>query len=128
MSAHQSAVSHMILSVPVERFGRSIQAASLGITGVALSVSLNLVVTFLILLRLAVTWRRTAEALPDRKRPRMYADITGILIESAAPLALFGLCTIVTTAIYQLHAPATLAERGRVGALMLYFSVIYYSF
>ncbi|KAH6883695.1 hypothetical protein BKA70DRAFT_170155 [Coprinopsis sp. MPI-PUGE-AT-0042] len=58
---------------------------------VVLSVATNVMATALILLPLAKTWWTISKVLPDRKGFSMYSKVTAIVLESAAPLAFFGI-------------------------------------
>ncbi|KAH6904064.1 hypothetical protein BKA70DRAFT_1509581 [Coprinopsis sp. MPI-PUGE-AT-0042] len=98
------------------------------IASASLSVAMNIMVTSLILLRLSLTWWHTSKAFPNRRTPRMYLDVAGILIEAAAPLAVLGICFITTAAIDNLHQPEGLIPHGRLWALIEIFSWLYYSF
>ncbi|TFK30161.1 hypothetical protein FA15DRAFT_690795 [Coprinopsis marcescibilis] len=61
---------------------------------VCLSVATNVLITVLISTRLIRTQRRLARALPSQNL-QVYRGITNILIESALPLTVFGLCYAV---------------------------------
>ncbi|KAH6911540.1 hypothetical protein BKA70DRAFT_1185223 [Coprinopsis sp. MPI-PUGE-AT-0042] len=99
------------------------------IASASLGVATNIMVTSLILIRLAMTWFSIRKSLPDRKKsPQMYAGVAAILIESAAPLALFGICFITTTAINYLRPPTTISAAGRSTVLSAMFDWLYYLF
>jgi hypothetical protein len=99
------------------------------IASASLGVATNIMVTLLILLRLAITWFNIRKTLPSRKKaPPMYTDVTIILVESAAPLALFGICFITSTAINYLRPPNTLLEAGKSTVVAAVFDWLYYLF
>ncbi|KAH6912285.1 hypothetical protein BKA70DRAFT_1184900 [Coprinopsis sp. MPI-PUGE-AT-0042] len=100
------------------------------IAAASLSVAMNIMVTFLILLRLTLTWLHTSKAFSDRKTPRMYLDPAVILIEAAVPLTVFGIGMITTLAIttsdsQQIKRPL---PQGRLHVLNVVFASLYYSF
>ncbi|KAH6912270.1 hypothetical protein BKA70DRAFT_1267133 [Coprinopsis sp. MPI-PUGE-AT-0042] len=103
-------------------------AARATVVSVSLSVATNVMVTFLILLRLWMTWLRTSKAFPDRKTPRMYLDARGIIVESAAPLAVFGVWYITLTALNYWYEPEGLAPPGRLSVVSDASICLYYSF
>ncbi|KAH6911292.1 hypothetical protein BKA70DRAFT_1061436, partial [Coprinopsis sp. MPI-PUGE-AT-0042] len=92
-----------------------------------LSVATNIMITLLILFKLVKARLNMSKALPDRKAPRLYSDVTSIIVESAAPLAVFGICSVIVTVI-GLHPPEKLLERGRIHALIEAFGSLYYGF
>ncbi|KAH6912343.1 hypothetical protein BKA70DRAFT_1098698 [Coprinopsis sp. MPI-PUGE-AT-0042] len=98
------------------------------LAGAYLYVATHIMVTFLILLRLIVTWQRTSKAFPDRKVPRMYSDVAGIILESAAPLALFGIGYIVTTSVALLYPTASIAQTATINVVDDAFSSLYFAF
>ena len=98
------------------------------IASAALGVATNVMVTSLILIRLAMTWLTIRKSFPDRKTPHIYTDIAAILVESAAPLAVFGICFITTTAINYLNPPNTIDQAGKSMVLSSMFDWLYYSF
>ncbi|KAH6911545.1 hypothetical protein BKA70DRAFT_859525 [Coprinopsis sp. MPI-PUGE-AT-0042] len=99
------------------------------IASASLGVATNIMVTSLILIRLAMTWFSVRKSLPDRKNaPQMYTGVAAILIESAAPLALLGICFITTTAINYLRTPTTMLEVGRSLLVSRIFDWLYYLF
>jgi hypothetical protein len=84
----------------------------------ALSLSVNLMATGLILFQLSATWSMASKAYTsDKERPKMYSNVAGILIESAAPLAVVGVCYITVTAINFHHQPERLYQRGVVNCV-----------
>ncbi|KAH6912284.1 hypothetical protein BKA70DRAFT_1535627 [Coprinopsis sp. MPI-PUGE-AT-0042] len=102
--------------------------SALTVAASVLSVSMNVMVTLLILLRLKMTWAHTSEAFPDRKTPRMYLDVAGVLIEAAAPLSAFGICFIVTTVLIAWYHPEGFLAKGRSVVLNEIFAWLYYAF
>ncbi|KAH6912346.1 hypothetical protein BKA70DRAFT_1267282 [Coprinopsis sp. MPI-PUGE-AT-0042] len=98
---------------------RSNRARTVVIAAVSLSVATNIVITLLILLRLAMTWFHTRRAFPDRNLPRMYINVAAILVESAAPLAIFGILQIVV---------GRLAQKGRINDAYAVSEWLYYGF
>lgn len=95
---------------------------------VCMSVATNILVTVLILLRLTMVWRERRKVLSDGRSPLMYSAVATLIIESAGPLAFFGLCFIIATAIDVLHLPRDLVERGTLVILNKVFNWLYYSF
>ncbi|KAH6904068.1 hypothetical protein BKA70DRAFT_1432703 [Coprinopsis sp. MPI-PUGE-AT-0042] len=121
-------VCHIIYLVPEREGILPHDAAKAAIASSSLSVAMNIMVTSLILLRLMMTWLQTSKAFPDRKTPRMYTDAAGIIVESAAPLAVFGICSITINAIDNLQSLQGLLRQGRITALNEVFGWLYYSF
>ncbi|KAH6912344.1 hypothetical protein BKA70DRAFT_1535722 [Coprinopsis sp. MPI-PUGE-AT-0042] len=105
-----------------ERLGRTLLAS------ISLGVAANIMITLLILLRLALTWKATRDAFPDRKPPRMYSDVAAILIESAAPLAIFGISMVVARAIRTAPKPESLVEKGKMNIAHEVIAWLYYGF
>ncbi|KAH6912286.1 hypothetical protein BKA70DRAFT_1559723 [Coprinopsis sp. MPI-PUGE-AT-0042] len=101
--------------------------ATAAIAASSLSVSTNVMVTLLILLRLKMTWAHTSEAFPDRKTPRMYLAVAGVLIEAATPLSALGICFIVTTALTAWYPPEEFLEEGRLLVRYEIFMWLYYA-
>ncbi|KAH6912273.1 hypothetical protein BKA70DRAFT_1219408 [Coprinopsis sp. MPI-PUGE-AT-0042] len=95
-------------------------AARAIVASVSLSVATN------VMLRL--TWLRTSKAFPDRKTPRMYLDAGGIIVESAAPLAVFGIWFVIMTAINYWYEPEGLVALGRLSVANDVSMFLYYSF
>ncbi|KAH6908435.1 hypothetical protein BKA70DRAFT_268755 [Coprinopsis sp. MPI-PUGE-AT-0042] len=62
---------------------------------ISLTIGLNIIITLLISLRLFRAHKRLRTALPDSHH-KLYLGIIAILVESAAPLAIFGIGTIIT--------------------------------
>ncbi|KAE9393402.1 hypothetical protein BT96DRAFT_887315 [Gymnopus androsaceus JB14] len=72
-------------------------AANFGVPWVALSVSLNVILTSLICSRLVIMRRRVRSALTP-ELGNMYTSIMAILVESALPFSVVGLGLVVTYA------------------------------
>ncbi|KAH6912297.1 hypothetical protein BKA70DRAFT_1184911 [Coprinopsis sp. MPI-PUGE-AT-0042] len=97
------------------------------LAGTSLSVATNVLITGLILYRLVQAWMFSREAFPGRKSPHIYSDVVAIIIESAAPLTILGICFITAVAIAKFHPPKRLVERGRVIAIADVFNWLYYN-
>ncbi|KAH6907534.1 hypothetical protein BKA70DRAFT_1104553 [Coprinopsis sp. MPI-PUGE-AT-0042] len=67
---------------------------ALQLAGAILHVAMNIMITFLIVLRVMRVRYCFAKAFPDQKPPRWYSEVMALIIESAAPLAIFGICAI----------------------------------
>lgn len=81
------------------------------------SVSLNVMVTGLILFQLRRTCSEVSKAFPNAKRPHVYSNVAAIVIESAAPLTIFGICWVAVTGIIQYQKPVILSQRGTLNVL-----------
>ncbi|KAH6913692.1 hypothetical protein BKA70DRAFT_1263739 [Coprinopsis sp. MPI-PUGE-AT-0042] len=103
-------------------------AALASIAGESLSVSMKVMVTGLILFELTRTWLLISRSCPSLKRSPTYTNVAAIVIESAAPLAICGLCYIIVTALVNYHAPTVLAKKGTLNALSEVSSSLYVSF
>ncbi|KAH6912301.1 hypothetical protein BKA70DRAFT_1423009 [Coprinopsis sp. MPI-PUGE-AT-0042] len=104
---------------------------SLAYTGTikSLSVSMDVVVTGLILFQLSRTWSIVSKAYPNRQRPRMYSNVAALVIESAIPITIFGICYVTLTAIACYGKPEiVLAKRGTFNALTEASACLYNSF
>ncbi|KAH6884681.1 hypothetical protein BKA70DRAFT_1562959, partial [Coprinopsis sp. MPI-PUGE-AT-0042] len=66
---------------------------------IAFNVATNVVITSLIITKLLIARREVVKSKMYDHVPQFYRQITIILVESAAPLALAGLCAIITSAI-----------------------------
>ncbi|KAH6904087.1 hypothetical protein BKA70DRAFT_548570 [Coprinopsis sp. MPI-PUGE-AT-0042] len=111
----------------VKRFPLQVQIRAL-VVSVSLSVSMNIMVTSLILFQLISTWRRASNSFPNTRRPRMYTDVLVLMIESAAPLAFFGICWTISTIVTILRPPQNLTERGRLHIFSGITNCVYFSF
>jgi hypothetical protein len=105
----------------------NITSRRLIVTYIMLSVGTNIQVTALILFRLIKTRRTIAQVLPGNDLSQMYSETTAILIESAAPLALFGICAAAMV-ITRIHAEAPIPIQARFVVADYTLSAIYYSF
>lgn len=88
----------------------------IGVANSVLMVFTSILVTFLILLRLAISWWQVRRAFPGQKRPKMYSNAAVILIESATPLAIFGVC-LLATRIIRTTPTTNLIVTGRLAIL-----------
>ncbi|KAH6908913.1 hypothetical protein BKA70DRAFT_1103325 [Coprinopsis sp. MPI-PUGE-AT-0042] len=97
-------------------------------SSVLLSISVNLMVTFLMVLRLVKARSRMEKALnPGTKPSPMYSSTIAILIESAAPLAVVGIPKAITS--LGLHSASdSLIVTAHWGIADNIFAVLYYSF
>ncbi|KAH6912089.1 hypothetical protein BKA70DRAFT_825321 [Coprinopsis sp. MPI-PUGE-AT-0042] len=117
-------IAYLVLSVKLDAATKvTIKAAA-----ASLSVAMNVAATLLILLRFSITRRLLSKAIPDRKNPRMYSDVARLLINAAAPLAIFGICFITTAFIDHSDGSEGLIPQGRIRALNEVFGRLYYSF
>ncbi|KAH6907426.1 hypothetical protein BKA70DRAFT_356176 [Coprinopsis sp. MPI-PUGE-AT-0042] len=66
---------------------------------VAFSVATNVVITSFITSKLIIARREVVKSEMYDQAPRFYRDMIVILVESAAPLTLAGVCTVVSSAI-----------------------------
>ncbi|KAH6904059.1 hypothetical protein BKA70DRAFT_1509471 [Coprinopsis sp. MPI-PUGE-AT-0042] len=99
------------------------------VASISLGVAGNIMITLLILLRLALTWLHNRQAFPERKAPRLYSSVAATLIESAAPLAVFGICLVVAAGIRTSpNKSFSLAQQGRINAFYEVSSWLYYGF
>ncbi|KAH6912336.1 hypothetical protein BKA70DRAFT_1535713 [Coprinopsis sp. MPI-PUGE-AT-0042] len=103
-------------------------AALASVVAESLSVFMKVMVTYLILFQLLRTWLIMSRTCPNLQRSRTYSRVAGILIESAAPLAVFGICFVTAIAINYYRKPQILARRGTLNALTEVSSSLYYSF
>jgi hypothetical protein len=108
--------------------GGGLDASKAIIAATCLSVGMNIIVTFLILLRLLMASKALSRALPDHKGPSMYTHVAAIIIESAAPLTLFGIGFIIATALTNWSPPESILEKARRFIATDVFSWLYYSF
>lgn len=100
------------------------------IAAASLSVGANIIVTCLILLRLGMASQAMSKAFPDRKRPIFYYHVAAIITESAAPLALFGVCFIISSALgnFDLNDPESFLQKAKWTIAAEIFSSLYYPF
>ncbi|KAH6914660.1 hypothetical protein BKA70DRAFT_1557055 [Coprinopsis sp. MPI-PUGE-AT-0042] len=97
------------------------------ISSILLSVSVNTMVTILITARLAQTRKVVAQAFPGRKPSPMYTHVVAIMVESAAPLALFGI-TLAIVAIVTYFGSIPVARLEHWQVVQDVFALLYYSF
>ncbi|KAH6906852.1 hypothetical protein BKA70DRAFT_399566 [Coprinopsis sp. MPI-PUGE-AT-0042] len=105
----------------------NITSRRLIVTYIMLSVGTNIQVTALILFRLFNTRQSLAQILPGTELSQMYSDTSAVLIESAAPLAVFGLCAAAMV-ITRIHAEAPIPIQARFVIADYTLSSVYYSF
>jgi hypothetical protein len=94
----------------------------------SLSVSMNVMVTGLIIFKLWTAWSAISKDCPGFKRPRVYTNVTSTLIESAAPLAVCGICYVAVQGVTYYRKPEILAQRGLVNALTEISNALFVSF
>ncbi|KAH6907427.1 hypothetical protein BKA70DRAFT_1104685 [Coprinopsis sp. MPI-PUGE-AT-0042] len=92
-----------------------------------LSVAMNVMVTTLILHRLLRVRRDMLKLFPEREMPVLYSGIVTILIESAVPLAFFGVCFVMATFVL-LYRQMRLQVAARVYSFAEVTSTLYYAF
>jgi hypothetical protein len=97
-------------------------AASVNAASTFLTVSTNIVVTSLITFRLLCARRALAKVLPSADM-RVYTGVIAILVESAAPLTVFG----IVAAILQQFGPKPNQSPGYYVCQTL-FDGLFYSF
>ncbi|KAH6914659.1 hypothetical protein BKA70DRAFT_1510057 [Coprinopsis sp. MPI-PUGE-AT-0042] len=97
------------------------------VSSILLSVSVNVTVTALIIARLAQTRKLVGQAFPLRKPSPMYTHAIAVLIEAAAPLALFGTALSIV-AIVMFFSPIALEQLVDWQVAQDVFSLLYYSF
>ncbi|KAH6907547.1 hypothetical protein BKA70DRAFT_1489625 [Coprinopsis sp. MPI-PUGE-AT-0042] len=90
--------------------------------GAILNVTMNIMVTFLIVLRVMRARSRNVKVFPDEKPPRWYSEVMALVIESAAPLAIFGICFIALRGTIESQSgelqSGHVLQRGRQNILM----------
>ena len=96
--------------------------ASAFVSSTFLTVSTNIVVTSLIIFRLLRARRALAKVLPSADM-RVYTSVIAILVESAAPLTVFG----IAAAILQQLAEQSATSPG-YGVCETLFEGLFYSF
>ncbi|KAH6907531.1 hypothetical protein BKA70DRAFT_1489596 [Coprinopsis sp. MPI-PUGE-AT-0042] len=82
------------------------------LAGAVLNITMNIMITFLIVLRMMRARSRAAKAFPDQQPPRWYSEVTALVIESAAPLAIFGACFIALQGTIVSQGPASRLQSG----------------
>ncbi|KAH6907412.1 hypothetical protein BKA70DRAFT_1489382 [Coprinopsis sp. MPI-PUGE-AT-0042] len=84
----------------------AVQSATAGfsvpieIIWIAFSVATNVAITSLVIAKLLAARRKVVKSEMYDQVPRLYQQVIIILVESAAPLALAGLCAIATSAMH----------------------------
>lgn len=104
------------------------RAADAVIAAVVLSVTMNVMVTALIVFEVGMAWWVASRSLPSQGLCRVYSGIIEVMIESAAPLAFFGICWITVRAIWVSQPPEAIFLRGRLYVLDGIFNWLYSSF
>jgi len=102
----------------------------------AVNVSANITSTTLILVKLIRARRKLAKALPNMSISSAYGGVVSILVESAAPVALFGTCVLITEIVwivvdtYASHPQeaSTVNLLFRINSAGFIFEMLYYSF
>ncbi|KAH6904103.1 hypothetical protein BKA70DRAFT_1298456 [Coprinopsis sp. MPI-PUGE-AT-0042] len=94
----------------------------------SLSVFMKVMVTCLILFQLPRNRFMISRSCPIPKPSRTYSRVAAILVESAAPLALFGVCYVTVTVISYYRKPEVLAQRGTLNALNEVSGSLYFAF
>ncbi|KAH6907505.1 hypothetical protein BKA70DRAFT_1563018 [Coprinopsis sp. MPI-PUGE-AT-0042] len=88
------------------------------ISGAVSNVAMNIMITSLIVFRVLQARYRTAKAFPNREPPRWYSEVMALVVESAAPLAIFGILfialsgTILSESSRQLQSGHVLQRAG----------------
>ncbi|KAH6907522.1 hypothetical protein BKA70DRAFT_1563034 [Coprinopsis sp. MPI-PUGE-AT-0042] len=108
-------------------------ANNMQLAGAILNVTMNIMVTSLILLRVLLARYRAAKVFPDQKPPRWYSEVTALVVESAAPLAIFGICDIALRGTIVAESPSQLQsghvlQRGRRSIGLGVIDSFYYAF
>jgi hypothetical protein len=68
-----------------------------------------------------------SKLFPEREMPGLYSGIVTIIVESAVPLAFFGVCYVIATFVL-LYLPMRLRIRAGVYGFGAIASTLYYSF
>ncbi|KAH6907523.1 hypothetical protein BKA70DRAFT_1283251 [Coprinopsis sp. MPI-PUGE-AT-0042] len=107
--------------------------STVALTAAILRVALNIMITFLIVLRVMRARSRTAKAFPNQKPPRWYSGVAALVVESAAPLAIFGICFIALKGTILSESPrqiqsGRILQRGRHNIATDVTSAFYYAF
>ncbi|KAH6906402.1 hypothetical protein BKA70DRAFT_407626 [Coprinopsis sp. MPI-PUGE-AT-0042] len=101
------------------------------LAGAGLHVAMNIMVTFLIVFRVMRARSRAAKAFPDQKPPRWYSEVTTLVVESAAPLAICGICFIALngTAVSEKRLQSgRVLQRGRRNIITIVVQCFYDAF
>jgi hypothetical protein len=94
----------------------------------SLSVSMNVMVTGLILVQLFRAGSLVLGSYQTQRRPSTYSKVAAVVTESAAPLAIFGVCYITVVAITYYRKPVILSQRGTLNGLAEVSWSLFYSF
>ncbi|KAH6902143.1 hypothetical protein BKA70DRAFT_1157439 [Coprinopsis sp. MPI-PUGE-AT-0042] len=105
---------------------RSIYKAVIAST--SLSVATNLLVTCLILYRLILARFDRRRTFPNQRSPRVYSSIMAILVESATPLAFFGILYVIATSILLYHQPEGIVQVVNLVAFSDIVNWLYFAF
>lgn len=95
------------------------------VAGISMSVATNIMITSLIVSRLVITWKNRQKAFPEQTGRNIYSNVIAIIVESAAPLALFGICLIIAVALARIYPPRNIVQRGRVTVVADIFNWLY---
>lgn len=92
------------------------------------SISMNVMVTTLMLVRLIRARNEFTKALPNSPCSSIYGGVIAVIIESSAPVTVSGLCLTVTTIIWHTHKVMNTHPTSALVVLHIMFSLLYYSF
>ena len=98
------------------------KAVQFGTPYYSLTVSFNIIVTLLIVMRLYKLGKSVTNAM-GRSNARIYTNASAMLIESAAPYALFGIAWIVS---YSIGSPTAVAF-GYVNSILTVSRLLYHT-
>ncbi|KAH6911872.1 hypothetical protein BKA70DRAFT_1219952 [Coprinopsis sp. MPI-PUGE-AT-0042] len=116
-----SIVSYIAYLAGIASFNADLSYETL-LYGAILNVTMNIMVTFLIVLRVMRARSRNVKVFPDEKPPRWYSEVMALVIESAAPLAIFGICFIALRGTIESQSgelqSGHVLQRGRQNILM----------
>ncbi|KAH6908914.1 hypothetical protein BKA70DRAFT_1426793 [Coprinopsis sp. MPI-PUGE-AT-0042] len=105
----------------------TIVTGALSVSAALLTVSVNVMTTALMIARLNKTRTTMVHAVGQSQVSPMYSNTTAILIESAAPLAVFGVSYAILTFIVHFTSISLIAV-ARWGIVDDVFALLYYSF
>lgn len=108
-------------NVPVQ----GVQSAT---AAACLHIATNILITSLILVRLQKAWFQIKRDFPEQKMPSMYSTVLTMIIESAAPLVVFGIGFITAMPLDMFNRPTNLVQRGRLKVCLRIFAWLYYGF
>ena len=96
------------------------------VAGISLSVATNTMITILIIFRLAVAWRSQRQTpLHQKGPPDVYSRVIVIIIESAAPLALFGICLVIAAVTGLVYPSPDIIGQGKTMIASNVFNWLY---